>query len=359
MESVLPRTTTLSVVIPMFNEASVVRPSVARLRPVLDGLGEPYEVVAVDDGSADGTVRVLPTRPRPGRTAPDPAAPQQRPSGRPAGRPAARHRRLRGQHRRRSAGPAGGHPADAAVARAEHLDIVYGVRGDRSTDTAFKWRRRPVLPPDAAHGRQDRTVAGRRLPPAQPGRRRGHPELPERRPVLRLVVPWFGFPSGDVSYPREERAAGRDKYPLRRMFGLAADSISSFSAAPLRFATWLGLIGVVVCGALAIAVVVAYVSGSTMAGWPSLFVAVLFLGAVQLLCLGLLGEYVGRIYTAVQGRPAFFVADDTPTTLSRTRFSAAPLTAWPRAARARTDLPAGAPLPQRRPPSRCPCSTLR
>ena len=78
-------------------------------------------------------------------------------------------------------------------------------------------------------------------------------ELPERRPVLRLVVPWLGFPSGEVRYQREERAAGRTKYPVSRMVGLAADSVTSFSAAPLRFATWLGLAGVVVCGLLVVA----------------------------------------------------------------------------------------------------------
>ncbi|WP_232290435.1 hypothetical protein [Micromonospora sp. ATCC 39149] len=136
-------------------------------------------------------------------------------------------------------------------------------------------------------------------------------ELPERSPVLRLVVPWLGFPSGEVTYQREERAAGRTKYPLSRMAGLAAESVTSFSAAPLRVATWLGLLGVTVCGVLVVVTVAAWLGGSTVTGWPSLYLAILFLGAVQLLCLGLLGEYVARIYTAVQGRPAYFVASDT------------------------------------------------
>ena len=136
-------------------------------------------------------------------------------------------------------------------------------------------------------------------------------ELPEKAPVLRLVVPWLGFPSGEVRFEREERAAGRTKYPLSRMVGLAADSVTSFSAAPLRVATWLGLAGVVVCGILVVVAIVAFLNGATIAGWPSLYLAVLFLGAVQLLCLGLLGEYVARIYTAVQGRPAYFVAADS------------------------------------------------
>jgi polyisoprenyl-phosphate glycosyltransferase len=129
--------------------------------------------------------------------------------------------------------------------------------------------------------------------------------------VLRLVVPWLGFPSGEVAFQREERAAGQTKYPLSRMLSLAADSVTSFSAAPLRLATWLGLAGVLVCGVLVIAALVAFLNGATITGWPSLYVAVLFLGAVQLLCLGLLGEYIGRIYTAVQARPAYFVGADS------------------------------------------------
>jgi dolichol-phosphate mannosyltransferase len=129
--------------------------------------------------------------------------------------------------------------------------------------------------------------------------------------VFRLLVPWMGFPSGEVPYVREERAAGRTKYPIGKMIKLAADSVTSFSAAPLRAVTWLGLGGVVLCGVLLAAAIVAFVSGSTVSGWASMYVAVLFLGAVQLLCLGLLGEYVGRIYQAVQARPTYLVGYDS------------------------------------------------
>ncbi|MDG4814764.1 glycosyltransferase [Micromonospora sp. WMMD956] len=197
-------------------------------------------------------------------------------------------------------------------ARADDLDIVYGVRADRSRDTRFKrWTA-------AGYYRLMRRLVGKQVP-AQAGDFRllsraaveALRELPERSPVLRLVVPWLGFPSGEVTYQREERAAGRTKYPLSRMAGLAAESVTSFSAAPLRVATWLGLVGVAVCGVLVVVAVAAWLAGSTVTGWPSLYVAILFLGAVQLLCLGLLGEYVARIYTAVQGRPAYFVASDT------------------------------------------------
>ncbi|MFG1952649.1 glycosyltransferase family 2 protein [Micromonospora sp. NPDC048830] len=303
----------VSVVVPMFNEESVLPLFARRLRAVLDGLDEPYEVLAVDDGSTDGTAAGL--------------------AGLRARWPQLRVLRLRRNSGHQAALVAGvlrargryvvsidadlQDPPEAIVemlrrARAEGLDVVYGVRADRSRDTRFKrWTA-------AGYYRLMRRLVGKQVP-AQAGDFRllsraaveALRELPERSPVLRLVVPWLGFPSAEVSYEREERAAGRTKYPLSRMAGLAVESVTSFSAVPLRVATWLGLAGVAVCGVLAVVAVVAWLAGATVTGWPSLYVAVLFLGAVQLLCLGLLGEYVARVYTAVQGRPAYFVASDT------------------------------------------------
>ncbi|WP_428964241.1 glycosyltransferase family 2 protein [Micromonospora fluostatini] len=304
---------TLSVVIPMFNEEGVLPLLAHRLRATLDGLAEPYEVVAVDDGSTDGTPARL--------------------TGLRADWPQVRVLRLRRNSGHQAALLAGVFRArgsyvvslDADLqdppevipemlrrARADDLDVVYGVRADRSRDTVFKrWTA-------TGYYRLMRRLVGKQVP-AQAGDFRllsravvaALRDLPERAPVLRLVVPWLGFPSGEVTYQRAERAAGRTKYPLSRMAGLAAESVTSFSAAPLRVATWLGLAGVAVCGVLLVVAVAAWAAGATVTGWPSLYVAVLFLGAVQLLCLGLLGEYVARIYTAVQARPAYLVASDT------------------------------------------------
>jgi dolichol-phosphate mannosyltransferase len=198
------------------------------------------------------------------------------------------------------------------LAADRHLDIVYGVRSDRRTDTAFKrWTA-------SLYYRLMRRLVGRSVPSHAGDFRllsretiEALRELPERTPVLRLVVPWIGFPSGEIGYVREERAAGRTKYPLSKMVRLAADSITSFSAAPLRAVTLIGLGGVVLCGILLVTAFAAFLSGSTVSGWASLYVAVLFLGAVQLLCLGLLGEYVGRIYQAVQSRPSYFIGYDS------------------------------------------------
>jgi polyisoprenyl-phosphate glycosyltransferase len=303
----------LSVVIPMYNEEEVLPLLVRRLRPALDGLDVGYEVLCVDDGSTDATAAQL--------AALRPTWPQVR---------IVRFRRNYGHQPALTAGlhrargqyvvsidadlqdPPEKIPQMLALARQQNLDIVYGVRTDRSSDAALKrwtaglyyWGMRRLagtrMPP---HGGDFRLLSRATVDALR--------ELPEHQPVYRLLVPWTGFPSGEVSYVRAERAAGRTKYPLGRMARLAADSITGFSAAPLRLATWLGLTSFVLCLLLMIYVVTSFAVGRTVPGWPSLLACVLFLGGVQLLCLGLLGEYVGRLYAAVQGRPAYYVASDT------------------------------------------------
>jgi dolichol-phosphate mannosyltransferase len=125
------------------------------------------------------------------------------------------------------------------------------------------------------------------------------------------VVPALGFPSTKVGYVREVRVAGSTKYPLSKMLRLSIDSLTGFSTAPLRLATWFGLGGAAVTGVLLAYALIAWISGRTVAGWASTFVAVAAVGAVQLLCLGMLGEYVGRLYTQMQGRPSYYIAHDS------------------------------------------------
>ncbi|GAA2823354.1 glycosyltransferase family 2 protein [Kitasatospora paracochleata] len=304
---------TLSVVVPMFNEQDALRAFADRLRPALDGLDEPYEVVAVDDGSTDKTPDLLHDL----RT----------------DWPQLRLVRLRRNCGHQAALTAGLDRADGAyvatidadlqdppeklgemleLARRDGLDIVYGVREDRSSDSGFKRHTA------GAYYWLMRRLVGRQVP-AQAGDFRllsreaveALKELPEQHRVYRLLVPWLGFPSGEVRYVREQRVAGETKYPVGRMARLAVDSVTGFSAAPLRVATWLGAVSFVTCLLLVVFSLSVYLAGMTVPGWTSLFVGVLFIGAVQLICVGLLGEYVGRIYTAVQRRPAYYVAEDT------------------------------------------------
>ncbi|GAB97067.1 dolichol-phosphate mannosyltransferase [Kineosphaera limosa] len=303
----------LSVVVPVYNEEDVLPLLVERLRPVLDGLSTPYEVVAVDDGSTDASP-VLMQRIR-----------HEWPQFR-----VVRLRANAGHQAAISAGLAlarGDYmvtidadlqdPPEVVeqmlqIARSERVDVVYGVRSDRSTDTAFKRgtarafyaTMRALAKTEAPMDAGDFRLMSRATVDAVNA-------LPEHHRVLRLVVPALGFPSAKVTYRREERAAGSSKYPLSKMIRLSLDSLTSHSMAPLRLATWFGLIGGVFAMLIFAYALWSSFTDRAVAGWTSTVAAVSSVGAVQLICLGLLGEYVGRMYTMMQGRPTYFVAHDT------------------------------------------------
>ncbi|MFC4063719.1 glycosyltransferase family 2 protein [Actinoplanes subglobosus] len=308
--------TALSVVIPMYNEEAVIPVLVARLRPVLDSLDVEYEVVAVDDGSADDTANLV-ERCR-------------------LDWPQLRLIRLRRNSGHQAALTAGLHRSagdwvvsiDAdlqdppetiremlRVAREENVDVVYGVRSDRTTDTVFKRNTaglyyrlmRRIVGPDLPSQAGDFRLVSRSV--VEVLRR-----MPERVPVYRLLIPSLGFSSRAVSYTRERRAAGETKYPLRKMVALAWDSTADFTAAPLRLATWLGMAAFAASLIAMVFGLVVWANGTVIPGWTSLFLAVLLFAAVQLICLGLLGEYVARIYRTLQSRPAFHIGSDSADT---------------------------------------------
>lgn len=303
----------VSVVIPAYDEEATLPLLVDRLRPVLDALGEPYEVLVVDDGSHDATP-VLLQRYR--RDWPGLRVVRLRAN---AGHQAALSA---GLQRARGAwvatldadlqDPPEVLPEMLTAARADGADVVYGVRSDRSTDSAFK---RATA---AGYYRLMRRLVGSHVR-AEAGDFRlmsratvdAVNALPEHHRVLRLVVPALGFPGTEVAYRRDLRAAGQTKYPLSRMIRLTVDSLTGFSTAPLRLATWFGLGGAAATALLLGFALLAYLTGHTVPGWTSTFVAVAAVGTVQLLSLGLLGEYVGRLYTQLQGRPSYFVAHDS------------------------------------------------
>lgn len=300
-------------IVPIFEEEEAFPLFQERLRPVLDGLGQAYEVVAVDDGSRDGTPLVLER------------ARQRWPELR-----VIRLRRNCGHQAALTAGlahclgevivtidadlqdPPETIPDLVAAAVTEDVDVVYAVRGDRSSDSILKrWTA-------SAYYRLMRRAAGNHVP-SDAGDFRlmsravvdDLNSLPERHRVYRLLIPWLGYSSTVVSYRRDSRAAGTSKYPVSKMTRLAFDSVTSFTAMPLRIATWAGMAGSVVCVLAVLAAVVAQIVGATVPGWTSVFVAVFFLAAVQLLCLGLLGEYIGRLYAEAQHRPLYLVASDS------------------------------------------------
>jgi len=137
--------------------------------------------------------------------------------------------------------------------------------------------------------------------------------LRERNRFMRGMVAWVGYKQIGVKYQRAARAAGTTKYHLRKMVRFANDAILSFSFVPLRLATGFGLL--VSISAFAYAVYAVYLKigpNVTLPGWASLMVAIVFLGGVQLVCLGILGEYVGRVYDEVKARPLYLVAEYSP-----------------------------------------------
>ena len=303
----------LSVVVPMFNEEAVLPLFVDRLRPVLDRIGATYEVVAVDDGSSDLTAATLQRFKR--------TWPQLR---------VLRLRTNSGHQAAISAGLVAARgdwmvtidadlqdPPEVIaemleVGRRDRVDVIYGVRTDRSTDTAFKrgtaklfYRTmRRISGVDAPVDAGDFRMMSRATVDAVNA-------LPAHGRVIRLAVPTLGFPSASVGYRRDERAAGTSKYPLAKMLRLTADSITGFSQAPLRFATWFGLGGFVLAFAMLILAVIRKLEGDAVSGWPSTVVIVAGFAGLQLLCLGILGEYVGRIHASLQGRPTYYVAYDS------------------------------------------------
>ncbi|WP_040385112.1 glycosyltransferase family 2 protein [Demetria terragena] len=305
--------TEMSVVVPIFNEEDVLPLFVGRLRPVLDRLGVPYEVVAVDDGSTDTSPILLQRFHRDW--------------------PELRIVRLRANAGHQAAMSAGLQLARGAwiasidadlqdppevladmlsMATSEQADVVYGVRNDRSSDTRFKrltarafYRTmRAVGTVDAPLDAGDFRLISRATADAVNA-------LPEHGRVLRLVIPSLGFPSAEVHYRRDERAAGVSKYPLSKMIRLTLDSLTGFSQAPLRLATWFGLFGFVVASGLLLYALAVNITGHALPGWTSTVVVVAAFAGLQLLCLGILGEYVGRIYSAQQGRPTHYIAYDS------------------------------------------------
>lgn len=191
--------------------------------------------------------------------------------------------------------------------REDNLDIVYGVRSDRSSDTHFKrltaqyyYKLLGILGVDVVYNHADFRLMSRR---AVEGLR----QFEEVNLFLRGMVPLIGFRAGTVEYSRAERFAGDSKYPLKKMLALAWEGVTSLSIRPLRLITAFGLIVSACSFMFGIVAIALRLAGYGIAGWTSIIVAVFFLGGVQLLALGLIGEYIGKIFLEVKRRPRFLV----------------------------------------------------
>jgi dolichol-phosphate mannosyltransferase len=190
-------------------------------------------------------------------------------------------------------------------------DVVYGRRSARGGETWFKKTSAAAfyrligslaqveIPADTG----DFRLMSRRAVTALQ-------RLGERNRFVRGMVAWLGFKQEEVVYQRDARAAGETKYPLAKMIRFATDGLLSFSYAPLRLATWIGFTAAGLSLCYVLYAVLAWAFGwGVVRGWTSLVVAVLFVGGVQLLSLGIIGEYIGRIYDEVKGRPLYFTQE--------------------------------------------------
>ncbi len=186
-------------------------------------------------------------------------------------------------------------------------EIVYGVRSKRETDTAFKrttaegfYRILQAMGVDVVFNHADYRLMSKRALDA-------FSEFKEVNLFLRGMVPLVGFKSTSVYYERHERIAGESHYPLSKMLGLAFDGVTSLSVKPIRLITTLGLVISLLSFIAVIWAVVVWAMGHSVSGWASLLSVVCLLGGIQLMALGVIGEYIGRIYLESKHRPRFIV----------------------------------------------------
>jgi dolichol-phosphate mannosyltransferase len=306
----------LSIVVPLFNEADNVAPLIERIVAIVDRLPErdSHEIVLVNDGSRDGTLQAIRdemTR-RPHIVLVNLSRNFGHQLAATAGIEIARGAAVVLMDGDLQDPP---ELIEAFLAKwRDGYDVVYAVRRTRKGESAFKvltarlfYRAikrltRVAIPVDTG----DFRLMSRRVVDAL---RRS----PERHRFLRGMVSWVGFNQTGVEYDRDERRSGVTKYPLPKMIRFAIDGITSFSDVPLRFASYLGFSASLVAFVYALWVIgfklFSLKPPGYTPGWASTIVAVMFLGGVQLITLGILGEYIGRIYDEVKGRPLYLISD--------------------------------------------------
>ncbi|WP_293673744.1 glycosyltransferase family 2 protein [uncultured Parolsenella sp.] len=190
-------------------------------------------------------------------------------------------------------------------------DVVYGVRSSRETDTAFKrataqgfYRLLGAMGVECVYNHADyRLMAADALEALS--------QFQEVNLFLRGMVPLVGFKSTSVYYERHERMAGKSHYPLSKMVALAVDGITSLSVRPIRLIAWTGLVVALASLVAIVWVLVRHAMGATVTGWASTTAAVCFMGGVQMLSLGVIGEYVGKVYMETKRRPRWIISKRT------------------------------------------------
>jgi len=306
----------LMMVIPCFNEELVLHETTRQLTQVLDGLQaekqmDEWSIVYVDDGSKDSTWSVIELLHN-------------------------NDMRIHGLKLAHNVGHQNAlwagyeyavDKADAIISMDADLqhdinsisdmlvqyhagfEVVYGVRNDRATDGWFKkqtalgfYRLMKGLGVDIIINHADYRLLSQRALKALVS-------YPERNIFIRGIVRTIGFKETEVHFDVKERIAGESKYTLRKMLSFAIDGITSFSVQPLRLIASMGVLIVILSICAAIYVLVSYLLSRLTPGWSSLLLSIWFIGGVQLLSIGILGEYVGKIYKETKHRPRYFIED--------------------------------------------------
>ena len=189
----------------------------------------------------------------------------------------------------------------------EGCDVVFGVRKERKTDTIFKrwtalafYSLMQKMGVDIVYNHADFRLTSQRAT-------KELMQYPERNMFVRGMVKLLGYKTSEVYYDRKERFAGESKYPLKKMINFALDGITSFSIQPLRLITAFGFIVMVLSVVAAIYALVSYLCGSAVAGWTSMLISLWFIGGAILLSIGIIGEYIGKIYKETKRRPRYHI----------------------------------------------------
>ncbi|HQP08612.1 MAG TPA: glycosyltransferase family 2 protein [Anaerolineaceae bacterium] len=302
---------TFSIIAPVFNEKDCIGTLVQRVGEVMDTTGEPWELVIVDDGSQDGSTDIIRKM----------AKEDERVR-------AVIFARNFGHQIAVTAGMDYSHGDAVIIIDADLQDppevmlemiqrwkegyqVVYGVRSEREGETWFKKTTASLfyrmitritdvkIPLDTGDFRlMDRSVV------------KVMNSMREKHRFLRGMSSWVGYRQIGVSYHRAARFAGETKYPLKKMLKLALNAVTSFSYFPLQLATYMGFISAgISIVAIPIVIIMRLTGSQAFFGQATTLLAVLFLGGVQLISLGILGEYIGRIYDEVKGRPLYIVSE--------------------------------------------------
>ena len=184
-------------------------------------------------------------------------------------------------------------------------DIVYGVRKERKTDTFFKrttaqtfYKLMGMMGVKTVYNHADFRLMSKRAVEE-------FSKYKETNLFLRGMMPLIGYQTDSVYYDRGERAAGESKYPLKKMLALAFNGISSFSVKPISLILGMGMFIIFMCVLAAIYALISYFTGHVVAGWTSLILSIWFLGGLQLLAIGMVGQYIGKVYIEVKHRPRY------------------------------------------------------